>query len=149
MLIRWLVNPDFGGSWASGVLVAMGPKNWGTKSEEWVFHLQFAMDDEGALDLNTLVHGGKFVLIAGEDGQPWIDAARKQADKLGMISWRFALASSRVTTSLRAVPGPSSESSGRKGRCSWGRIVILRSDPLAASINWRKRWRRRFSRFYN
>ena len=28
--------------------------------------------------LNTLVHGGKFVLIAGEDGQPWIDAARTQ-----------------------------------------------------------------------
>ena len=50
VLIRWLVNPDFGGSWASGVLVAMGPKNWGTKSEEWVFHLQFAMDDEDALD---------------------------------------------------------------------------------------------------
>src|SRR5206468_12490220 len=34
--------------------------------------------------LNTLVHGGKFVLIAGEDGQPWVDAARKQASKLGI-----------------------------------------------------------------
>ena len=50
VLIRWLVNPDSGGSWTSGVLVAMGPNNWGTRSEEWVFHLQFAMDDEGALD---------------------------------------------------------------------------------------------------
>ena len=50
VLIRWLVNPDFGGSWAGGVLVAMGPDNWGTKSEEWVLHLQFAMDDESALD---------------------------------------------------------------------------------------------------
>ncbi|WP_375783483.1 FAD-dependent monooxygenase [Bradyrhizobium sp. Pha-3] len=50
VLIRWLVNPDFGGSWASGVLVAMGPDHWGTKSEEWVLHLQFAMDDESALD---------------------------------------------------------------------------------------------------
>lgn len=50
VLIRWLVNPDFGGSWASGVLVAMGPNNWGTKSEEWVLHLQFAMDDDSALD---------------------------------------------------------------------------------------------------
>lgn len=39
VLIRWLVNPDFGGSWASGVLVAMGPDHWGTESEEWVFHL--------------------------------------------------------------------------------------------------------------
>jgi 2,4-dichlorophenol 6-monooxygenase len=50
VLIRWLVNPDFGGSFASGVLVAMGPNRWGTKSEEWVFHLQFAFDDEGAFD---------------------------------------------------------------------------------------------------
>ncbi|MFL9500229.1 FAD-dependent monooxygenase [Rhodopseudomonas palustris] len=50
VLIRWLVNPDFGGSWASGVLVAMGPDHWGTKSEEWVLHLQFAMDDDSALD---------------------------------------------------------------------------------------------------
>jgi 2,4-dichlorophenol 6-monooxygenase len=50
VLIRWLVNPDFGGSFASGVLVPMGPNNWGTKSEEWVLHLQFAMDDESARD---------------------------------------------------------------------------------------------------
>lgn len=50
VLIRWLVNPDFGGSWASGVLVAMGPDNWGTRSEEWVLHLQFPFDDDGAFD---------------------------------------------------------------------------------------------------
>lgn len=50
VLIRWLVNPDFGGSWASGVLVAMGPDHWGTDSEEWVFHLQFSVDDADALD---------------------------------------------------------------------------------------------------
>jgi 2,4-dichlorophenol 6-monooxygenase len=50
VLIRWLVNPDFGGSWASGVLVAMGPDHWGPDSEEWVFHLQFAMDDTDAHD---------------------------------------------------------------------------------------------------
>jgi 2,4-dichlorophenol 6-monooxygenase len=50
VLIRWLVNPDFGGSFASGVLVAMGPDHWGTGSEEWVFHLQFAIDDADALD---------------------------------------------------------------------------------------------------
>lgn len=50
VLIRWLVNPDFGGSWASGVLVAMGPDHWGPESEEWVFHLQFPMDDEHATD---------------------------------------------------------------------------------------------------
>ncbi|WP_050418968.1 FAD-dependent monooxygenase [Bradyrhizobium tropiciagri] len=50
VLLRWLVNPDFGGSLASGVLVPMGPDHWGTRSEEWVFHLQFAFDDEGAFD---------------------------------------------------------------------------------------------------
>ena len=49
VLIRWLVNPDFGGSWASGVLVAMGPDHWGRDSEEWVFHLQYAADDAEAL----------------------------------------------------------------------------------------------------
>lgn len=50
VLIRWLVNPDFGGSWASGVLVAMGPDHWGPDSEEWVFHLSFDADDPDALD---------------------------------------------------------------------------------------------------
>lgn len=49
VLIRWLVNPDFGGSWASGVLVAMGPERWGPRSEEWVIHLQYATDDTDAL----------------------------------------------------------------------------------------------------
>ncbi len=50
VLIRWLVNPDFGGSIASGVLVAMGPDHWGTKSEEWVLHIQFPVDDKSAFD---------------------------------------------------------------------------------------------------
>jgi 2,4-dichlorophenol 6-monooxygenase len=44
VLIRWLVNPDFGGSF-SGVLVPMGPDHWGRHSEEWVFHMQYATDD--------------------------------------------------------------------------------------------------------
>jgi 2,4-dichlorophenol 6-monooxygenase len=55
VLIRWLVNPDFGGSWASGVLVAMGPDHWGPDSEEWVFHLQFAIDDVDAHDPDKVV----------------------------------------------------------------------------------------------
>jgi 2,4-dichlorophenol 6-monooxygenase len=49
VLIRWMVNPDFGGSWASGVLVAMGPDRWGPRSEEWVIHLQYATDDPDAM----------------------------------------------------------------------------------------------------
>lgn len=48
VLIRWFVNPDFGGSW-SGVLVAMGPEHWGTRSEEWVFHMAYATDDPEAM----------------------------------------------------------------------------------------------------
>lgn len=48
VLIRWFVNPDFGGSW-SGVLVAMGPDHWGGSSEEWVFHMQYATDDPDAM----------------------------------------------------------------------------------------------------
>ena len=49
VLIRWLVNPDFGGSWASGILVPMGPEHWGPESEEWVFHMQYATDDPDAM----------------------------------------------------------------------------------------------------
>lgn len=49
VLIRWLVNPDFGGAW-SGVLVPMGPDHWGPQSEEWVFHMQYANDDPAAME---------------------------------------------------------------------------------------------------
>lgn len=48
ILIRWLVNPDFGGSW-SGILIPMGPDHWGPASEEWVFHMQYAIDDPDAM----------------------------------------------------------------------------------------------------
>lgn len=48
VLIRWLVNPDFGGSF-SGVLVPMGPDRWGPTSEEWVFHMQYATDNLEAM----------------------------------------------------------------------------------------------------
>jgi len=49
VLIRWLINPAFGGSFASGVLVPMGPERWGPRSEEWVFHMQYATDDAEAM----------------------------------------------------------------------------------------------------
>lgn len=62
VLIRWMVNPDFGGSWASGVLVAMGPEHWGVDSEEWVFHLQFAFDDQGAFDDEKVIERMKTTL---------------------------------------------------------------------------------------
>jgi 2,4-dichlorophenol 6-monooxygenase len=50
VLIRWMVSPDFGGSFASGVLVPMGPDHWGPESEEWVFHQQYQLDDPDAHD---------------------------------------------------------------------------------------------------
>jgi 2,4-dichlorophenol 6-monooxygenase len=50
VLIRWMINPDFGGSFASGVLVPMGPERWGPNSEEWVFHQQYQPDDPDAQD---------------------------------------------------------------------------------------------------
>jgi 2,4-dichlorophenol 6-monooxygenase len=50
VLIRWMVNPDLGGSIASGVLVPMGPDRWGPGSEEWVFHQQYLPGDPDAGD---------------------------------------------------------------------------------------------------
>jgi 2,4-dichlorophenol 6-monooxygenase len=49
VLIRWLINPDFGGPFAIGVLVPMGPDDWGPRSAEWVFHMQYATDDPDAM----------------------------------------------------------------------------------------------------
>jgi 2,4-dichlorophenol 6-monooxygenase len=36
------------------------------------------------LALGSFVHGGYFVLVAGEDGQPWIEAAEKLAARLAL-----------------------------------------------------------------
>jgi 2,4-dichlorophenol 6-monooxygenase len=54
VLIRWLINPDFGGSF-SGVLVPMGPDHWGPRSEEWVFHMQYAPDDLEAMQHDKIL----------------------------------------------------------------------------------------------
>ena len=36
------------------------------------------------LPLQNLTHGGRFVLIAGEDARPWVDAARTLAESTGV-----------------------------------------------------------------
>jgi 2,4-dichlorophenol 6-monooxygenase len=54
VLIRCLVNPDFGGSF-NCVLVPMGPDHWGTRSEEWSFHMQYAADDPDAVQEDKVV----------------------------------------------------------------------------------------------
>ena len=43
-MTTWFANPA-GGSWASGVLGKLGPKEFGGRSEEWMFHFSFKPDD--------------------------------------------------------------------------------------------------------
>lgn len=45
VLIRWIISPERG---AGVVMVPMGPERWGPKSEEWVIHLQYLVDDPRA-----------------------------------------------------------------------------------------------------
>ncbi|MDI3331317.1 MAG: FAD-dependent monooxygenase [Micrococcus sp.] len=78
VLIRWLVNPEFGGSWSSGVLVAMGPEHWGPKSEEWVVHLDYAthdpdaLQDEKVIDRLSNVLGVDRSLLTVHKVSPWV-----------------------------------------------------------------------------
>jgi 2,4-dichlorophenol 6-monooxygenase len=44
-LIRWFINPEGGGGWGSGAMVAMGPTHYDRRSEEWVFHFAFRPGD--------------------------------------------------------------------------------------------------------
>jgi 2,4-dichlorophenol 6-monooxygenase len=61
VLIRWLLNPDIGDP-LSGVLVPMGPHNWGPQSEEWVFHLTFPYGDPRASDDDAIMEQIRRVL---------------------------------------------------------------------------------------
>lgn len=78
VLIRWLVNPEHGGSWSSGVLVAMGPKEWGPESEEWIIHLDYATHDPDALQEDKVIQRLANVLGLTTDDlevfkvSPWI-----------------------------------------------------------------------------
>jgi 2,4-dichlorophenol 6-monooxygenase len=62
VLLRWLANPDFGGTFAGGVLCPMGPDHWGTRSEEWVFHIGYPSGDPDAGDREKVVARMKAVL---------------------------------------------------------------------------------------
>lgn len=55
MLTRFLINPDIGGSWASGVLLPEGPTRWGNKSEEWVFHTSNPDQSDAPLNSEAVV----------------------------------------------------------------------------------------------
>ncbi len=45
VLLRWCLSPQAG---TGVVMVPMGPERWGTKSEEWVIHLNYQTDDQRA-----------------------------------------------------------------------------------------------------
>ena len=66
----------------------------------------------------SLVRPGQFLLIAGEDGAAWCEAA-KQPRRVGRHSaaTRFASAISTATTAIRAAPGCGAERSGRAAPC--------------------------------
>jgi 2,4-dichlorophenol 6-monooxygenase len=48
VLIRWIVHPALGDRFS--VLVPMGPERWGTRSEEWVFHMNYPVPEEPLYD---------------------------------------------------------------------------------------------------
>lgn len=45
VLLRWCLSPQAG---TGVVLVPMGPEDWGTRSQEWVIHLNYLADDPRA-----------------------------------------------------------------------------------------------------
>lgn len=54
-MIRWFNNPDeCGGTWGSGVAVAMGPDHYDRHSEEWLMHFAFRPDDPEQFDTQSL-----------------------------------------------------------------------------------------------
>ena len=63
VLTRFFINPDFGGSWASGALLPEGPDKWGNQSDEWVYHMtnledpQLPIDPEAVLKRMRAVFG--------------------------------------------------------------------------------------------
>lgn len=54
-MIRWFLSPDKGGSWGSGVMVALGPERYDRHSEEWLFHFAFLPDDPAQFDAESVV----------------------------------------------------------------------------------------------
>lgn len=54
-MIRWFLSPDKGGSWGSGVMVALGPERYDRHSAEWLFHFAFLPDDPAQFDAESVV----------------------------------------------------------------------------------------------
>jgi 2,4-dichlorophenol 6-monooxygenase len=62
VFLRWLVNPEYGGTFTGGILCPMGPEHWGTRSEEWVFHLGYPHGDPDAGDREKVIARMRAVL---------------------------------------------------------------------------------------
>ncbi|MGW5072065.1 FAD-dependent monooxygenase [Rhodococcus sp. NPDC004095] len=62
VLLRWLTNPDFGGTFTGGVLCPMGPDNWGTRSEEWAFNIGYPNGAPEASDRDKVLEHMKTLL---------------------------------------------------------------------------------------
>src|SRR6201988_1580728 len=62
VFLRWLANPDFGGTMTGGVLAPLGPAHWGTQSEERGFHIGFPYGDPDAGDWEKVVARMKTLL---------------------------------------------------------------------------------------
>jgi 2,4-dichlorophenol 6-monooxygenase len=54
VLIKWILLPDDPS--ALCILVPMGPNQWGTKSEEWVFHANYEMNDPRVFDDELVIN---------------------------------------------------------------------------------------------
>jgi 2,4-dichlorophenol 6-monooxygenase len=55
-MIRWYNNPDqVGGTWGSGVMVAMGPESYDRNSKEWLVHFAFQPGDPQQFDQDSII----------------------------------------------------------------------------------------------
>lgn len=63
VLIRWIWIAETG---QMAVLVPMGPDHWGTRSEEWVFHVNYPADDPKGLDDERCIADMRAVLGLGD-----------------------------------------------------------------------------------
>ncbi len=91
VLTRFLINPDHGGSWASGVLLPEGPTKWGHESEEWVFHTRYVGGD-GPFDPDHVVRHMCTVLGIEESVSQIVDVSEWVME--GVVAERYR--SSRV-----------------------------------------------------
>lgn len=72
VLLRWLVNPEFGGSFG-GCLCPAGPDHWDTRSEEWLLHIAYPPDDPDTGDTSKVLDRMR-ALLGMPDFDPTVHA---------------------------------------------------------------------------